>query len=293
MEIVWSAVGLCGIICLFFGVLTGHWRRVLGRQARTIRKLADRVQNLEELGDPEFRHRIGESAPMPLEQVITFSFRLSDRFWRGALQIKNEDLDFIRKFGSFVGSVKLEKWRSHTVATITEVLPDSRTARWQARSLDFYPDPLRKNDALTLWELRLGRARELIDLPPSLELLLRRNELELRGHLASSTADAPGNGERSESTDEEVVFFRVPLDKALLAEFRTQDPAGVTGNGNDDPERKTAPAVASPWQAFYSHPDEHLGVEWQLRLRDLNERAAWERSKILESAAIPPNEGIE
>jgi hypothetical protein len=292
MEIAWSAVGLCGIVCLLFCVLAGHWRRVLGQQAQTIRRLGERVQNLEELGDPQFRHRIGESAPMPLEQVFTFSFRLSDRFWRDKLEIKNEDWDFIRNFGSFVGSVKLEKWRSHTVATITEVLPDNRTARWQARSLDFYPDPLRTNDALQLWELRLGRARELTELPPSLELLLRRNELELRGHRASSTADSPGNGQRSESSDQEV-FFRVPLDKALLAEFRTQDPADVTGNGNGDSELTTVPATTSSWQAFYSHPDQHLGVDWQLWLRDLNERAEWERSKILESAAVPPNKGIE
>jgi hypothetical protein len=292
MEIVWSAVGLCGIVCFLFCVLAGHWRRVLGQQAQTIRRLAERVQNLEELGDPQLRQRIGESAPMPLEQVFIFSFRLSDRFWRDKLQIKNEDWDFIRKFGSFVGSVKLEKWRSHTVATVTEVLPDSRTARWQARSLDFYPDPLRTNDALTLWELRLGRARELTELPPSLELLLRRNELELRGHRASSMADSPENGQRSESSDEEVVFFRVPLDKALLAEFRAQDPADVRGNGNGGSERTTVPAIASSWQEFYAHPDEHLGVEWQLRLRDLNERAEWERSKILKSAAIPPNQGI-
>ena len=293
MEIVWSAVGLCGFVCFLFCVLAWRWRRALRQQAQTIRRLAERVENLEQLGDPQFRHRIGESAPMPLEQVFIFSFRLSDRFWRDRLQIKNEDWDCIRRFASFVGSVKLEKWRSHTVATITEVLPDSRTAGWQARSLDFYPDPLRTNDALTLWELRLGRARELTELPPSLELLLRRSELELRGHRASSISDSPGNGRRSESSDEEVVFFRVPLDKALLAEFRTQDPAHVTGNGSGDSGRTTVPALASSWQAFYSHPDEPLGVEWQLRLRDLSEGAERERSNIPESAAIPPNMGME
>jgi hypothetical protein len=291
MEIVWSAVGLCGFFCFLFCVLAGYWRRALRQQAQTIRRLAERVENLEELGDPQFRHRIGESAPMPLEQVFIFSFRLSDRFWRDRLQIKNEDWDCIRRFVSFVGSVKLEKWRSHTVATITEVLPDSRTAGWQVRSLDFYPDPRRTNDALTLWELRFGRARELTELPPSLELLLRRSELELRGHRSSSTSDSPGNGRRSEPSDEEVVFFRVPLDKALLAEFRTQDPADVTGNGSGDSGRAMVPALASSWQAFYSHPDEPLGVEWQLRLRDLNEGA--ERPNIPESAAIPPNKGIE
>jgi hypothetical protein len=224
---------------------------------------------------------------MPLKQVFTFSFRLSDRFWRDKLQIKDEDWGFIRTFGSFVGSVKLERWRSHTVATITEVLPESSTARWQARSLDYYPDPAKNNDALTLWELQLAPTNELAERPPSLELMLRRNAVELRGHLASRVAATSGNGHADRSSEDEVVFLRVPLDQALLAEFRCHDPADTAGNGNSDPGTTTIPADEGSWQAFYSRADQDLGIEWQLRLRDLNKKAEWERSRIPESAEIP------
>ena len=287
MEIFWSAVGISVIVCFLFYILAQHWQQALRQQAWTIRRLTDRVQNLEDLGDPQFRRRIGESAPMPLKQVFTFSFHLSDRFWRDKLQISNENRDFIRTFGSFVGSVKLEKWRSHMVATIAEVLPDSSTARWQARSLDFYPDPAKKNDALTLWELRLAPTNKLAERPPSLELMLERTVLELRGHLASSVAGTAGNGHPDQSREDEVVFFRVPLDQALLAEFRCHDPAGTLGNGNSDLGTTTIPVDGSSWQAFYSYGDPDLGIEWQLRLRDLNKKAERERWRILEPAEIP------
>jgi hypothetical protein len=290
MEIFWSAVGISVIVCFLFYILAQHWQQALRQQAWTIRRLTDRVQDLEDLGDPQFRRRIGESAPMPLKQVFTFSFRLSDRFWRDKLQISNENRDFIRTFGSFVGSVKLEKWRSHMVATIAEVLPDSSTARWQARSLDFYPDPAKKNDALTLWELRLAPTNKLAERPPSLELMLERTVLELRGHLASSVAGTPGNGHPDQSREDEVVFFRVPLDQALLAEFRCHDPAGTLGNGNSDLGTTTIPVDGSSWQAFYSYGDPDLGIEWQLRLRDLNKKAERERWRILESAEIPKDQ---
>jgi hypothetical protein len=289
MEILWSAVGICVIVCFLFYLLAQHWQQALRKQSWTIRRLADRVQSLEDLADPQFRRRIGESAPMPLKQVFTFSFRLSDRFWRDKLQIRDEDWEFIRRFGSFVGSVKLERWRSHTVATITEVLPASSSARWQARSLDFYPDPAKNDDAITLWELRLAPTNELAPRPPSLELILRRNAVELRGHLASSVAGASGNGHPDPSSEDEVVFIRVPLDHALLAEFRCHDPAGTTGNGNSEPETTAIPVDGNSWQTFYSRADQDLGIEWQLRLRDLTKKAESERSRILESAKTPPD----
>ena len=134
MEILWPTFGICVLVCFVFFVLVQHWQRVLRHQTWTIRRLNERVRNLEEVDDPEFRRRLGESVPSPLEQVFTFSFRLSDQFWRETLHATQETSSFIQAFGiSWFG--ENQRWRGHSVATITEVLPDRRApsgrrARW-------------------------------------------------------------------------------------------------------------------------------------------------------------------
>jgi hypothetical protein len=285
MEILWPALGIAVIVGFVFYVLAQHWQRVLRQQNWTVRRLFERVQSLEEMADPEWRRRLSDAAPVPLEQVFTLGFRLGDRFWRDAVRSSQDDQKFIREYGSFVGAVKLERWRSHTVATITEVLPDRKATGWQTRTLDFYPDPAKSSDALSLWELALSRPVLSAEKPPSLELMLRANSLELRGHLISAPAVSSGNGHSAAADDGEVTFFRVPLDTAQLAEFRSHDPADAATNG--DSADSVAGINGNSWQAFYSHQDEELGVEWQLRLRDLTRKSEWERWKILESAAMP------
>jgi len=192
----------------------------------------------------------------------------------------DENLAFIREFGSFVGSVKLERWRSHTVATVTEVMPDRKATGWQTRSLDFYPDTRKSSDSLALWDLPLARTGPSAERPPSLELLLRQDSVDLIGHLAVSSN---GNGHRSGTGRDDVVFFRVPLDTAKLAGFRSIDPSEGYADGNGS----MAADGTNSWHAFYADKNESLGIEWQLRLRDLNRKSEWERWKILESAAIP------
>jgi hypothetical protein len=284
MEILWPALGIGAIVMFVFYVLAQHWQRVLRQQSWTLRRLLDRVRDLEEMADPEFRRRLNESAPLPLEQVFIFTFRLSDRFWYDAMHTTEDDLKFIREFGSFVGSVKLERWRSHTVATITEVLPDRKAAGWQTRSLDFYPDPAETDDALTLWELALARPGLLAERPSWLELVLRENSVDLIGHLAGG---ASANGNRTQTGHEEVALFQVPLDRGLLAEFRSHDPSDSADNESGNSRADEIPANANSWHAFYSDRNDGLGIEWQLRLRDLNKKSEWERWKILESAAMP------
>jgi hypothetical protein len=286
MEMVWTALGISAIVVFVFYVLAQHWQRMLRQQSWTLRRLADRVRDLEEMADPEFRQRLSESAPVPLEQVFTLSFRLDDRFWREALRTTEEDRKFIREFGSFVGSVKLERWRSHTVATITEVLPDRKATGWQTRSLDFYPDPTGGDNTLTLWELDLARPGPSAERPPSLELILLRDAMELRGHLAFA-AEASGNGKKAAPAWSDVVFFRVPLDIARLAEFRSNDPLESANNGNERSGTGEIATSASSWQMFYSDHNESLGIEWQLRLRDLGRKSDWDRWKILESGGGP------
>jgi hypothetical protein len=127
---------------------------------------------------------------------------------------------------------------------------------------------------------------------PSLELLLRADAIELRGHLAPLPEGASGNGRRTAAGRDDVVFFCAPLDPALLAEFRSPDPLAVEGegsaeNGGGNPGADEMAASASSWQAYYSGRNEALGIEWQLRLRDLGKKAEWDRWRILESAAVP------
>jgi len=284
MDAGWLALLVAVAIVFVFFVLVQHWQKILRRQAWSIRRLMDRVQGIESVADPQFLERLNEAAPMPLEQVFTLSFRLDDRFWSDAVHATDDEKKFIREHGSFVGSVKLERWRSHTVATITEVLPDRKAAGWQTRSLDLYSDPARGNDAFTLWELALDRVGPSAERPPSLELLLRANSLELLGHLNGRPPEASGNGHNGPADFEDVLFFRVPLDAAQLAPFRSHDPAG---NGNGNAATHELSAHANSWQAFYSDRDDATGVEWQLRLRDLSKKSEWERWKILESSATP------
>ena len=284
MEILWPALGISVIVVFVFYVLAQHWQKILGEHSWIIRELARRVQDLEEMGDPEFRRRVNESAPVPLEEVFHFNLRLADRFWRDALHLTEENRSFVRAFGSFVGSVKLERWRSHIVATVTEVLPDPKASAWRTRSLDFYPDGAEGREAITLWEVPLQRAAGDAARPPSLELLLSRDLIELRGNSLGETLPSRPQGE---SATGEVSFLQVPLDAVRLTEFRTEDPlARSDHSANGEP--LVRPNLASPagaWQTFYSGREETLGIEWELRVRDLNKKAEWERWRILETAS--------
>jgi hypothetical protein len=282
MELLWPSIGIGVVVGFVFFVLAKHWQRILGQYSWTIRRLAERVRDLEEMADPEFRRRLGEAAPVPLEQVLTLTFRLNDRFWRDALHMTEENLRFIREFGSFVGSVKLDRWRSHTVATVAEVLPDRKETGWQMRSLDFFPDPTKIGRGLSLWELGLSRSKFSTERPPSLELVLRENSVDLLGHLVPREDD----GDRDGGAYEEILFFRVPLNTNELAEFRSHDPSNEAINGGENSDADQILADAA-WQAFYSGGDEALGIEWQLRLRDLNRKSEWDRWKIIEPATAP------
>ena len=280
MEILWPSIGICVLVGFVFFVLAQHWQRLLRHQNWTIRRLTERVRTLEEIDDPEFRRRLGQAIPSPLEQVFTFSLRLSERFWRETLKTTPENLSFIRAFGSFLGSVKIERWRGHTVATITEVLPARQSAAWQSRSLDCYFDKSSGYEKLILWEVPLARVRGSTERPPSLELALKEKSVELCAHLFP-----PSNiGDTAKSSGlDEIVFFRVPLDSAELVEFRSHDPLQSSDHG----ERADANLDCNFWRAFYSHSDEDAGFEWQLGVRDLSKRAEWERWKILESPTNP------
>jgi hypothetical protein len=292
MEILWPALGITIIVVFVFFVLAQHWHRLLRQQSRAIRQLSQRVQNLEDMADPELRRRLGDAAPVPLEQVFTFSMRLGERFWRETARATEEDREYIHEYGSFLASLKLERWRSHTVATVSEILPARKSAELQTRTLDYYPNASGADDALLLWELALARPAATGLRPPSLELLLRGESLELRAALVWDSTEATGNGHSAAPHDRQTgLLLHLPLDAAQLEEFRGNDPERVAdeehgGNGKNGarPQRLNS---ASYWHAFYSGSDEAHGIEWEIRLRDLSKKAEWERWHIWESGAIP------
>jgi hypothetical protein len=285
MDLLWPALGISVVVAFVFYVLANHWQRMLRQQAWMIRRLTERLRDVEEMSHPEFLRRLHEATPSPLEQVFTFSFRLSDFFWREVLGISERDLRLIRTGGSFPGSVKIERWRGHSVATVTEVLPESKSAGWQTRSLDLYAEGTTSGDEVILWEIPLARPNGTAERPPTLELVIRENSIDLCGHL-SPAMPANGNGHGDNGQGDEIVFFRVPLDAAHLAEFRSHDPLGEPKNGNGKSGAEEIQATGNSWQAFYSSEDENQGIEWQLRVRDLCKKSEWERWRVLESAPV-------
>ena len=73
MDIIWTALGVCVLVGFVFYVLAQYWQRLLRAHSHALRDLTARVQALEEMEDPGFRQKVGESVPSPLEQVYTFT----------------------------------------------------------------------------------------------------------------------------------------------------------------------------------------------------------------------------
>jgi hypothetical protein len=274
LDLLWIALGICVVVGLVFFVMANSWRRVLVFHSGTIRQLSQRVQALEEIEDPAFRRKIGDSSPSPLEQVFTFTLRLSDTFWKEALRAAPAEMEYVRAHGSFLGSVKIERWRSHAVVTIHEVLPQSKAAGWQIRSLDVYPAGRDAGwGSLALWELPLASAAaEPPEAPPTLELRLEGNGLILRARNGRFLS-AHANG--SVSAEDGIVFLRVPLNPEQLASYRRAD--------DDDPaSHGDSPRDDAAWVECYAYADEGQGLEWQLRVRDLLGKSDWERWKTMD-----------
>jgi hypothetical protein len=133
---------------------------------------------------------------------------------------------------------------------------------------------------------------------------LRRDAIELWGpriafgkgphRIENSIGKSFGNGSsgrsgygEGHSESNQTLYFRAPLDAGLLAEFRSNDPATTPENGNGGFRPQGAVSNGHSWREFYSHRDEDFGIEWQLRLHDLNKKAEWERWNILDGIAAP------
>ena len=284
MDILWVALGVCVIVGFVFVILARHWQRLLVHQAWSIRRLTDRLHLLEEVADPNFRRKLDESAPSPLEQFYTFGLRLSDRFWQNTLEATAAQRAFIREQGNFLGSVKIERWRSHTVLTVTELLPQSKSASWQTRSFDIFPESSHEGQFVTLWEMPLeeAKASTATGRVPTIELRWRDGELEL-----CALQNRRGSNEDDVITlvPEERTLLSVPLEPARLEPFHkahesssdeaTADFEKPPGNGHN--------TNGHQFMAFYGNEDDETGIEWHLWLRDLVRRSEWDRWKIVEA----------
>lgn|GEM_PF-1262402 len=275
VEILWPALGIGTIVGLVFFTLANHWQKILRQHLMMMHALAERVRNLEEVNDPQFQRRLAESSPMPLEQVLNFTFRLNDRFWRCTLGLSDPDLEVMHTKMSFVGSVKLERWRSHIAATVVEVLPANPSAQWRKRSLDFYPGE-HTHKALTLWELPVCLIGGAAGRPHSIELLLRESAIELYAKLRER--GSPGTDHTG--CRQGITLFSVPLDPGRLLEFRSPAPMiGLNGEQEDSEWNECDAEIR--WLTFYSAANDAIGYEWHLCVRDLARKADWEHWKTL------------
>jgi hypothetical protein len=287
MDILWVALAVCVIVGFVFVVLARHWQRLLAHQAWSIRRLTDRLHSLEEVADPNFRRKLDESAPSPLEQFYTFGIRLSDRFWRNTLETSDTQRLFIREQGNFLGSVKIERWRSHTVLTVTEVLPQNKSANWQTRSFDIFPETSSEQHFVTLWEMPLAEAKasSAMGRVPTIELRWNDATLELcalqdRG--ASASADVIA------LVPEERVLLSVPLDAASLEPFRkAADQDADEGSADfERPQAYGSDLNGAQFMSYYGGDDAETGIEWHLCLRDLARRSEWDRWRIVETVPM-------
>lgn len=270
MDILWAALAICAIVSVVFYVLAISWQRTLRSQAGAIRGLIQRLETFEAMEDPVMRRRISELMPSPLEEVGIFSFRLGDRFWRDTAALTDKQIRHIREHGTFVGSVKIEVWRSHVTVTVRELPPYTNASGWQTRTVDIYATD--SVAGTVLWELCLEPVLTFATrTPPTVELryenksivLAMRNAVKGAWQVASDDETA---GERT--------IFRIPLDAEQLAEFRisgTDVEAGVEAEKEED-----------ALTASFAYQDERLGVDWQLRLRNFDGRISSGNWTIME-----------
>jgi hypothetical protein len=282
MDIVWMGLGISAVVGFVFYIMASQWARLLKSHSKALRFLTQRVEALEEMEDPRLRRRIDDSAPSPLEQVYIFSFRLGERFWSDTIGATTEQMRYIREQGKFLGSVKIERWRSHITVTLTELLPQSQSAGWQTRTVDIYPAKESSGTAI-LWELYLESPVNSSPQGkhPALELRFEEELLVLRTRHGKDPARSD-----AKIVQDERIIFHVPLDIELLSDYRVkEDEAGGAGDG-DNEELTPRLQRSDSWLTYYRYQDEKQGVDWQLCLRNLERKAAWERWNIVEPQQV-------
>jgi len=271
MDILWAAMAICAIVSVVFYVLAVSWQRTLRSQAGAIRTLVQRLEAFEEMENPVMRRKISELMPPPLEKVCILSFRLSDAFWRDTAGLTEAQIRHIHEHGTFVGSVKIETWRSHVAVTLRELPPRSQSSGWQARTVDVYATE--SDSGTVLWELDLDPKLALpTRKPPTLDLRYEKKAIVLAMTcLAKEALVGISNGEPTE----EKIVFRVPLDDDQLVPFRVAETDVEAGLETGKEEGTSIESFACQ--------DERQGIDWQLRVRDFGGSVSSGRWTVLES----------
>lgn len=279
MEVLWAALAICAIVSLVLYALAISWQRMLRSHSCAIRDLLQRIEALEFVENPFVRTKISQLAPAPLEQVHILTFRLCERFWRHTLGATERQVRYVHEHGTFVGSVKIEVWRSHIAITLRELLPQSKSAGWQTRTLDIYD-----GEPAVLWELALGLGAN----SPSTDALSVQLRYECKSIiLAARSKLKRGWPEIIDSDVTERIVFGIPLDPEQLAEFRVRETeprngtagtqgAAAFGLGSSSGEAKVA---------SFSCQDEQQGFDWQLHIRELNGQATSGHWTIMDTQA--------
>jgi hypothetical protein len=271
MDILWAALAICAIVSVAFYVLAVSWQRTLKGHSRAIRALFQRLESMEAMEDPLMRRKIGELMPSPLEQVHVLTFRLGERFWRETLGASEHQVRYVHENGTFVGSVKIEVWRSHSAITLTELLPQNKSAGWQTRRLDIYSED--RGAPSVLWEIRLDPLQNpLAPKPSSAELRYQDGAIVLAARAWEKQA---WPGFLDDRCMDEKIIFRIPLEAARLAEFHVSEAEVET-------EGLNTKAQACGRIALFSHYDERQDVDWQLRIRELDGRNTSENWTIMD-----------
>ena len=274
MEILWTALAICALVSIAFYFLAISWQRMLRNHAQAIRALSDRLDSIVDMDDPLLRRRISELTASPLERVFVFSFRLGDRFWRDMLGASEEQLRYVHERATFVGSVKVEVWRSHVTITLNELLPLGKSNSWQARTIDIYSSDSAR---AVLWDVCLIPAvHSLVKEPPSVELRYEVNAIVL----AIRNAERKGWADRRSSESQDRTIFRIPLAAEKLTEFHVSE-----AETEEDAVARSFDAVprSDRWLASYSHQDEQQDFDWHLRVRNLDGQTTSENWTVMEA----------
>jgi len=257
MDILWAAMAICAIVSVVFYVLAISWQRTLRSQAGAIRMLGQRLETLETMEDPVMRRKIGDLMPSPLEEVCVLSFRMGSGFWLDTVGLTETQVRHIHEHGTFVGSIKIEIWRSHVTITLRELPPHTQSSSWQTRTVDIYETG--SGAGTVLWELDLEpTANVSMRKPAALELSYENRAIVLAIRYIPKE-NWPG-ASRGETAGERVVF-RIPLDPEHLAEFRTPETAVHAGI---EAQEEDASATSFAFQ------DERQDVDWHLRIHNFN-----------------------
>jgi hypothetical protein len=286
MDILWMAVS-AGIFIVFgLLIIAWHWHERFIRGAIALNALRDRLAALEEIADPERLRRLEKNASSPLERVYTISIQFGNRFWKDTLQLPSEAMAFVRMSGTFLGSIKIECWRTHSIATMSEVLPSSKSASWQTRSVDIYAGDSRiERGGVSLWTLAMHAPQLAAPARFSeLELRLERNAVALYAKAAPSSAGFSAEG--GESNAEELLTA-IPLSPVGLAKYRATDEEPELETGFEAvPPGNGSHGEANSRTTVFEHRNEEQGIDWRLSLREFVLSDDPRRAKVLEVAGF-------